>query len=208
MHQKALANLVQALADKEPHNRLCLLLFDEMSIREHFDYKVDSDTIIGFEDHGHLGRSSKPAKYALVFMVRGLLQDWKQPIAAFFSGSPTNAERLKQIIELVLGECSKAGLQIIGTICDMGSNNVKTLKLMGSTSDRPLINHAGQDFITIFDPPHLLKSTRNLFLRHDVRFPVEVAVEESSVEVPGIAKWRDIREAFEWDSRHTGHCEN
>ncbi|KAG8235685.1 hypothetical protein J437_LFUL014029 [Ladona fulva] len=182
IHKKALANLIQALADKEPHNRLCLLLFDEMAIRQHFNCKVASDTITGFEDHGILGGSKTPAKYVLVFMVWGLLQDWKQPVAAFFSGSPTNPERLKELLELVLRECSvrlkellelvlrecsEAGLQIISTVCDMGSNNVKALKLMGSTVESPVINLAGQELITTYDPLHLLKSTRNLFLKHD-----------------------------------------
>ncbi|KAG8234563.1 hypothetical protein J437_LFUL015353 [Ladona fulva] len=173
IHKKALANLIQALADKEPHNRLCLLLFDEMAIR-HFDYKVASDTITGFEDHGILGESKKTAKYALVFMVWGLLQDCH--------GSPTNPERLKELLELVLRECSEAGLQMISTVCDTGSNNVKALKLIGSTVERRVINLAGQEFITIYDPPNLLKSTRNLFLKHD--------------------ELQNIREAFEWDSRH------
>lgn len=51
------------------------------------------------------------------------------------------------------------------TVCDMGTTNVKALDLLGCTADQPHFNHEGNRIISIFDPPHLLKCTRNMFFK-------------------------------------------
>ncbi|KAG8228865.1 hypothetical protein J437_LFUL007601 [Ladona fulva] len=148
---------------------LCLLMFDEMSLKPHLDYRAKPDLIVGFEDQGFLGRSWRYAKYALVFMVLGLLQKLKQPIAVFFSSSPTKSEVLITLMEEVLRRCHKAGLYVSAVVCDMGDNYVKTLKTMGATIGKPWILHEGQEIVTVFDPPHLLKSTRYLLQKHYIK---------------------------------------
>ena len=49
-------------------------------------------------------------------------------------------------------------------VTDMGTNNVKTMKLLGSPAGQPFFQFQNQAIATIYDPPHLLKCTRNLFL--------------------------------------------
>ena len=55
------------------------------------------------------------------------------------------------------------------TVCDMGTNNVKAMKLLGSTGEEPFFQFQNHAIATIYDPPHLLKCTRNLFLKNDVQ---------------------------------------
>ena len=50
----------------------------------------------------------------------------------------------------------------------MGDNSVKALKHMGLSEKTPFIRFQNQEIAAIFDPPHLLKFTHNLFLKHDV----------------------------------------
>jgi hypothetical protein len=64
----------------------------------------------------------------------------------------------------VLNVCQNAGLKVIATVCDMDGNNVKALKLLGATKRKPLFRFHNQETATVYDPPHLLKCTRNLFL--------------------------------------------
>ncbi|KAG8224538.1 hypothetical protein J437_LFUL002142 [Ladona fulva] len=175
--------------------RMCVLMFDEMSLKPHLDYRVKSDLIVGFEDHGHLGRSSRIAKFALVFMIHGLLQKWKQPIAVYFSSSPTKSEILVALMEEVLRQCQKVGLCVTAIVCDMGTNNVKTLKTMGSTTENSSIQFEGQEIITLFDPPHLLKSTRNLLQRYEIKLQVDTG----SLQFEGTASWKDIQDAYRND---------
>jgi hypothetical protein len=56
--------------------------------------------------------------------------------------------------------CQNAGLHIVTTVCDMGANNVKALKLLCATRWKPFFKFPNQDFVTVCDPPHL-KCTRN-----------------------------------------------
>jgi hypothetical protein len=50
----------------------------------------------------------------------------------------------------------------------MGDNIVKALKHMGHSEKTPFIRFQNQEKAAIFDPPHLLKFTHNLFLKHYV----------------------------------------
>ncbi|KAG8230451.1 hypothetical protein J437_LFUL009939 [Ladona fulva] len=145
--------------------RMCLLMFDDMSLKPHLDYRSKSDFIVGFE--------IMAIWYAIVFMVHGLLQKWKQPIAVYFSSSPTNSEILVAHMKEVLWQHQKAGLCVTGIVCDMGTNNVKTLKTLGSTTENPCIQSEGQEIITLFDPPHRLKSTRNLLQRYEIKLQMD-----------------------------------
>lgn len=65
------------------HEREAVLMWDEMTIKSLLEYNSKRDLIEGFEDLGHLGRKNKRAKKSLVFMIRGLIYPWKQPVAYF-----------------------------------------------------------------------------------------------------------------------------
>ncbi|KAG8238375.1 hypothetical protein J437_LFUL018329 [Ladona fulva] len=110
-----------------------VLLFDEMSIKPSFALNSRSDCIDGFEDHGSIGRSTNVAREALFFMVRGLRQKWKQPVVSYFSHKATSGAILADLIREVLGALQSTGLKIAATVCDMGSNNILALRILGST---------------------------------------------------------------------------
>lgn len=71
-----------------------ILLFGHMSIRKHFDYDTKNDRIDGVQDHGIHGRSVRAASHAVIFMIAGIQQQIKQPVAFYFSGTTINADRL------------------------------------------------------------------------------------------------------------------
>nr|CAD7599408.1 unnamed protein product [Timema genevievae] len=85
----------------------------------------------------------------------------------------------------------------------MGANNVHALKLLGATKTNPYFELEGQRIITLYDPPHLLKWTRNMLYKHDVELPVLVDVLQGK---PGTASWKDIREAHSLDSKNPLYC--
>ena len=82
----------------------------------------------GFEDLGNQERTCNIANHALVFMVCGLHQKWKQPVAYYLSHGSTKAEILVQFLNEVLGACQIVGLHVVATVCEMGTNNVKAMK--------------------------------------------------------------------------------
>jgi hypothetical protein len=170
-------------------DKYCALLFDEMSIRPQLTYDADEDEIWGYVDQGSQGREGTIAKQALVFMIRGVRARWKQPISFYFSHGSTPATTLAELIKEVLTAVTNTGLKVIATICDMGASNVKAVQLLGADFSSPYFDYEGQRVITIFDPPHLLKSFRNLFLKHNVKVHVNVFGEQK----PLVAKWEHLR---------------
>jgi hypothetical protein len=82
----------------------------------------------------------------------------------------------------------------------MGTNNVKAMKLLGSTTSEPFFQFQNQAIATIYDPPHLLKCTRNLFLKYDVQFESEGVKNQHRV-----AKWEHIEKLYKSDSNKPIH---
>jgi len=147
----ALRHSLQKMSEKD---RYCCLLFDEMSIRENVWFNQKFDCIGGFEDLGSQGRTCNIANHALLFMVRGLHRKWKQPVAYYLSRGSTKAEMLVQFLNEVLGACQNVGLHVVATVCDMGTNNVKAMKLLGSNTSEPFFQFHNQAIATINDPPN------------------------------------------------------
>jgi hypothetical protein len=160
----ALRHSLQKMSEKD---RYSCLLFDEMLIRENVWFNQKFYCIGGFEDFRSQGRTYI-ANHALLFMVRGLHRKWKQLVAYYLSRGSTKAEMLVQFLNEVLGACQNVGLHVVAS-----TNNVKAMKLLGSTTSEPFFQFQNQAIATIYDPPHLLKCTRNLFLKYDVQFESE-----------------------------------
>ena len=77
----------------------------------------------------------------------------------------------------------------------MGTNNVKALKLLGATRRKPFFKFQNRGIVTVYDPPHLLKCTRKLFLKYDVQFQSELMHNQ----LPVTAKWEHILNVYKWD---------
>jgi hypothetical protein len=91
----------------------------------------------------------------------------------------------------VLDACCSAGAEVVATVCDMGANNVKALKHLGVSEDTPFFRFQNQKIAALFDPPHLLKCTHNLFQKYNVG-NVECEITVNVEQLTGTAKWQDI----------------
>lgn len=182
------------------HNdRYVALLFDEMDIKEQFVYDKKSDRILGYEDYGsHIEGRPTVANKALVFMVCGLGdKKLKQPVSYYFSHGGCNSDTMRAIIEEVLLACHTIGhLEVVTTICDMSTTNVKALTNLGATIETPYFMFHNKKIFIMFDPPHLLKRTASLFREHNITIPVEIGGQHVRME----ASFVDIRRAYEKDN--------
>lgn len=86
---------------QNPSDNYYILMFDEMSLKKHFNYNEKEDFIEGYQDHGTQGRSPNVAIYALVFMIAGIRKCVKQPIAHYFSSGFSTADRLVVLLKEV-----------------------------------------------------------------------------------------------------------
>ncbi|GFO32184.1 transposable element p transposase [Plakobranchus ocellatus] len=159
-------SIVSKLSDSD---RLCSLIFDEMAIKEYVSYSVKDDKVVGYEDFGSF-QTKFIANHATVFMVHGIVSPWKQPIGFFFSSGPIDHRILSSLIREALSLLLDMKLDVKAVICDQGSNNRAALKGLGVSLEQPFISHQFEETFkkvyVIFDPPHLLKNTRNILKKH------------------------------------------
>ena len=83
----------------DDQSKCCVIVFDEMSLRQQLCYDRSRDTVDGLVEMPK--KQAQPCNEALVFMVRGLTVNWKQTIAFYFSrnvASPADLDRLLRII--------------------------------------------------------------------------------------------------------------
>lgn len=114
---------------KDVKDKICVLMWDEMSLQPQLQYDKVNDKIIGFEDWGHK-RTQRIADHALVFMLKGINTAWKIPLAYNFCKSQTKSAQLIRCIKEIVNEVAQAGFTIVATVCDQGSSNVSALNEM------------------------------------------------------------------------------
>ena len=116
-------------------DKVCVLMWDEVSLKIHLQYCYQKQKIIGFEDWG-TNQTKKYADHALVFMLRGIKAGWKIPLAYNFCSAQTTHERLAWCITEVVRAITKAGFEIAATVCDQGTLNMKAIKALQKDMDK------------------------------------------------------------------------
>ncbi|CAG4981338.1 unnamed protein product [Colias eurytheme] len=166
----------ESVLEKPKPFRLCSLIFDEMSLTPHVNYNVQRDIFEGFASN----QIEKFADQALVFMIKGLKEHFKQPIAYYYTNC-LNKQELKGLIKTVVQHAQDAGLIIANTVCDQSTINVGAItELVNETRVKYLrLNKEwrydmfcvnGKNIIPLYDTPHLIKGIRNNLLNKDLLY--------------------------------------
>ena len=145
---------------------LCGIVFDAMSIREFLHFDKATDSIIGREDFGEHGKSLKKANHALVFMVKGLIKNWKMVLGYFFYSGGINTSKLKELYEAGIKKVQEMGMKVVFTVCDQEGVHRSLFKTLGMTPEDPSFEINGERIHFFYDTPHLLKSLRNTLKAH------------------------------------------
>lgn len=118
------------------------MVFDEVALTPHLTYVESKDNIEGFKDLGGGEREMRLADHALVFMIRGVVTKWRQPIAYYFCEGTTSAATLKTILNEIIEKIAKAGLIPIALVCDQGSTFRTALKMFKEeTKGKRILNN-------------------------------------------------------------------
>lgn len=105
------------------------------------------------------------AKEALVFMITGINEKFKIPVAYFLIAG-LKANEKAALIQNVILLAGKSGVKIVGIGYDGLVTNIATAKVMGASFNQPnkafFINpHGAEKFFLFPDACHSLKTTRN-----------------------------------------------
>jgi len=186
-HQTVFRTLEKRAARWSAKNRTCVLMFDEVAILKGIYVNSAGGYLDGFEDYGHLGRTSSIATHSLVFMIRGVNLNWKIPIGYFFTHNSVPSEVLKQLLIDAIKMCKSIGLNVVATLSDQGSTNRKASSMLRDTCEKgeyePVYEIDGSTIVHLWDTPHLIKNIRNNLLISNLKFGSKGQF---------LAKWSDI----------------
>lgn len=182
--QNALEEQIKTISDS---NRDCILLWDEMSLKELIQYNKYTDEFEGIVDHGDSKRELDRASEVLVFMVVGLKKNWKYPVSFYFSKDNTTSDELRRLLDENLSFLKKCGLRVRVGICDMSFTNQGLYRALNVTKEQPYIERDGQKIYMIHDVPHLMKLIRNNLKKHRFRYGQKTA------------NWKHIKKFWDLD---------
>ena len=141
-NKNILEALKQKVASMAEVSKMCVICIGEMVINESLSYNVQTDSLKGFEDFGPLGKTKYIANHAIVFMVRGLVQKWKQPVSSFLSSGPMTGSTMKELLFECIQKLTGIGLHVKVVIGDQGSNNRSLFELsLGLLCSNPTLWH-------------------------------------------------------------------
>lgn len=179
-------------------DKLCTLIFDEMALSPHFDYNTKKDRISGVVNY--CGEATnKIADHVLVFMIRGITRNYKQPLTYSFCAGTTPKEVLAVQIKEIITKLHATGLRVLATICDQGTSNTSAINYLIDETRREYLRRNechrdsvfeidGKQVIPLYDVPHLLKGLRNNLLTKNLKFTIEGQEK--------IAKWEHITQLY------------
>jgi len=186
---------------KNPLDKYCIILFDEISLSPGLQYVSHYDKIVGFEDLGDGRRKPVYADKALTFMVRGVRKKFKQPVAFMFTNSTIKTPSLVVAIKEVVQAVQAIGLNVVSLICDQASTNVAAVNILKTETNAKYLKQfgkqkqmfgfelGGQEIVPLYDPPHLLKCFRNNLLTKNLKYTDK----DGKVRV---AKWEHITQLY------------
>lgn len=100
INPKLLEFIKSSVDNMKEAEKYVTIAWDEMSLQTHLDFNSVKDYIDGFVDYGDR-REMKFGTHALVFMVRGITKEFKQPVAYFITEN-INSTELSELIRLVI----------------------------------------------------------------------------------------------------------
>ncbi len=76
--------------------KMCVISMDEISLKSHLFYDCSKNKVIGLEDFGDGITSDKLATSAIFLMARGIIDNWKQPLAYYLVNESCRSDMVKE----------------------------------------------------------------------------------------------------------------
>ena len=150
------------------------LMFDEITIRKHVEWKKNTNSISGLVDIGEgtpddNGDEASVATDVLVFMLVGLTGHWKLPVG-YFLVNHSGKEILLNLLTECLNRVHETGCRVMSIVCDGSFTNQSVIQSLGVSLDpestKCTFCHPADpqlEVCVIFDVCHMLKLLRNMW---------------------------------------------
>jgi hypothetical protein len=107
-------------------------------------------------------------------MIRGLNYSWKQSISYYLISKSCSSRELNDIIFSTIRRLRNINITVKAFITDQGSNCIQFPNNNNVSPIEPYFEVDEEKIVYIFDPPHLLKSTRNMFFKYNFKINDEL----------------------------------
>lgn len=158
---------VEAAGDKKLY--ACLTM-DEMAIRKQIQYSHSEKRFVGYVNYGLIIEDPENlpvAKETLLYLLTGINERWKIPVAYFLVAGLTADERA-EITKKVIDFVTKSGVHIIALTFNGLPANISMCKALNADvfHDKSFFTHPSgiYDIFIFFDAAHMLKLVRTAFV--------------------------------------------
>ncbi|KAL7289993.1 hypothetical protein TKK_0015725 [Trichogramma kaykai] len=192
------------LKSKSFYEKQSVLMWDEMMIKPGLEFSSKYDILEGYEDLGSDvgGRSPKIATHVLVFMLGGLIHNWKQPFFYIPSAGPVSASNLIILINKVLELAFEVGFIIKHMVCDQSKGNQSTAEQLGITLENPSYTFNENKITFGFDVPHIIKCIRNNLISNNYKVDGNIVSWMPIKKLYELEKGKSCRAAPKLSKRH------
>lgn len=161
--------LFQVLALKantmKSKSKQCVICVGEMSVKSFLFYNFVKDEIVGFQSRD-LFNCCDISKLVTVVMIHGLHDSWKQPIGYFFSNTSCTECNLKNILFHCIKQLDSISFNVKVMISSLKKNSHLFADQLCITPETPYFTVGSKEIVYMFDPLHLIKTTRNHFFNY------------------------------------------
>lgn len=152
---------------EEGRSLLVNLVFDEMSIRRHAQWNVSTKKFDGYVDVGRPAENESTlplAKDALVYLVSGVCDNFKIPVAYFLTNGLITGEKAA-LTSQVLIRLNEVGVEVTSMTFDGCPTNIAMCTSLGADfkNGKPYIPdpaNIDRRIHILLDPAHMLKLAR------------------------------------------------
>lgn len=173
----------------EPLERVCVIIADEMKVRECHEYNKATDTLIAPSSQVQVAFSFFITLFILniilyflqVVVVQGLFANWHQPIYFDF-----NQDLSKELLFHLIERLHAINFEVRAVNFDLGPKNIKLLESLTPSFNNPCDN---EKIYMFADVPHLIKLIRNHLIDKGILMKNgHVLTKEPLVKLLGLTK--------------------
>ena len=95
-----------------------------MSLEFNVFCQSKTDELVGIEDYGDGVKMNLMATSAIVFMTRGVVDNWKQHLAYYLVNESCSSEKVREKLEEIIDKVEGIGLEVVAVVSDIGSSNI------------------------------------------------------------------------------------
>lgn len=140
--------------------RICSFSVGSILLKPNLYYDIKYDRVIGLHDINGV-QNIHLAKYAILVMVQGILENWRQPIAYALISEYDNSPEISIWIDDVLSTLIDIGLDIRAFVTDPRSEFLYQSESRLVTPERTYFTINGTNIFYVYDSSQLLKIVKN-----------------------------------------------